>query len=214
MRHFSVSTTPNFCLLDRESLRGAVEAYRNHVTEQQPYDVVKRGEGYELRRYPAHVVAEVAVDADFDQAGNIGFRPLVNYIGGNNSARTSLDMTAPVVQSQTLAMTAPVVQSPGDGQEQVIAFVLPASVGIDSAPIPNDPRVVIREVPPSLTAVARYSGRWSESSYDHHVAALRDALAADGLTAVSEPRLARFDPPFKPWFLRRNEVHIDVAEAT
>jgi hypothetical protein len=78
---------------------------------------------------------------------------------------------------------------------------------------PTDPRVVIREIPPSLTAVARYSGRWSESSYDHHVAALRDALAADGLTAVSEPRLARFDPPFKPWFLRRNEVHIDVAEA-
>ena len=182
------------------------------MTEQQPYEVVRQGHGYELRRYPPCVVAEVNVDADFDQAGSIGFRPLVNYIGGNNSARTSLDMTAPVVQSRKLSMTAPVVQQAGAGREQVIAFVLPKSVTLDSAPVPTDPRVVIREMPPSLTAVARYSGRWSESSYEHHVAALRKALAADGLAAVSEPRLARFDPPFKPWFLRRNEVHIDVRD--
>jgi hypothetical protein len=183
------------------------------VTEQQPYEVVRERDGYELRRYPAHVVAEVTVDADFEQAGSLGFRPLVSYIGGNNRSRESLAMTAPVVQSQTLAMTAPVVQSPGEGEQQVIAFVLPASLSIDSAPVPADPRVVIREVPPSLTAVTRYSGRWSESSYEHHVAALRQALATDGLTAVSEPRLARFDPPFKPWFLRRNEVHLDVRES-
>ena len=182
------------------------------MTEQQPYEVVRHGRGYELRRYPSCVVAEVAVDADFDQAGSIAFRPLVNYIGGNNSARTSLDMTAPVVQSRKMSMTAPVVQQTGEDGQQVVAFVLPKSVTLDSAPVPTDPRVVIRELSPSLTAVARYSGRWSESSYAHHVAALRQAIAADGLTAVSEPRLARFDPPFKPWFLRRNEVHIDVAE--
>jgi len=212
VRHFSVSTTPNFCLLDRESLRGAVEAYRNYVTEQQPYEVVRQGRGYELRRYPSCVVAEVAVDADFDQAGSIAFRPLVNYIGGNNSARTSLDMTAPVVQSRKMSMTAPVVQQVGEDREQVIAFVLPANVALESAPTPNDPRVVVREVPASLTAVSRFSGRWSEASYLQHVQELQSAIAADGLTPISEPRFARFDPPFKPWFLRRNEVHIDVED--
>ncbi|HEX9230079.1 MAG TPA: heme-binding protein, partial [Arthrobacter sp.] len=31
-------------------------------------------------------------------------------------------------------------------------------------------------------------------------------------TAVGPPRFARFDPPFKPWFLRRNEVLQDVQE--
>ena len=183
------------------------------MTEQQPYEVVREGNGYELRRYPACVIAEVTVAAGFDEAGSLAFRPLVNYIGGSNRTRESLAMTAPVVQSRKLDMTAPVVQQTGEDGQQVVAFVLPKSVTLDSAPVPADPRVVIREIPPSLTAVARYSGRWSESSYDHHVAALRKVLAADGLTAVSEPRLARFDPPFKPWFLRRNEVHIDVAEA-
>jgi len=182
------------------------------VTEQQPYDVVRECDGYELRRYPACVIAEVTVDAGFDEAGSLAFRPLVTYIGGSNRTQESLAMTAPVVQSRKLDMTAPVVQQTGEDGQQVVAFVLPKSVTLDSAPVPTDPRVVIREVPPSLTVVARYSGRWSESSYAHHVEALRRAIAADGLTAVSEPRLARFDPPFKPWFLRRNEVHIDVVE--
>ena len=187
------------------------------MTQQQQYEVVRRGHGYELRRYPTAVVAEVAVTAPFEQAGNLAFRPLVTYIGGNNRTRQTLAMTAPVTQSrkgeqsQRLAMTAPVIQTSRPGDEHVVAFVLPDSVSLHSAPVPTDPRIVVREIPASLTAVARYSGRWSESSYDHHVAALRKALAADGLTAVSAPRLARFDPPFKPWFLRRNEVHIDVA---
>ncbi len=182
------------------------------MTEQQPYEVVRECDGYELRRYPACVIAEVTVDGAFEEAGSLGFRPLVGYIGGNNRSRESLAMTAPVVQSRKLEMTAPVVQQSAGDKSQVVAFVLPKSVTLDSAPLPTDPRVVIREMPASLTAVARYSGRWSESSYDHHVAELRQALAADGLTAVSEPRLARFDPPFKPWFLRRNEVQIDVAD--
>ncbi|MDA2989376.1 MAG: heme-binding protein [Actinomycetota bacterium] len=182
------------------------------MTEQQPYEVVRQTKDYELRRYPACVIAEVTVDAGFDEAGSLAFRPLVNYIGGNNRSRESLAMTAPVVQSRKLDMTAPVVQQAAEDGQQVVAFVLPASVSLDSAPIPTDPRVTIREVPPSLTAVARYSGRWSRSSYDHHLAELHKAIAADGLLAVSAPRLARFDPPFKPWFLRRNEVHLDVAE--
>ncbi len=193
-------------------------SYRGEVTEQQPYHVVRRGGGYELRRYPASVVAEVAVDAPFEQAGNIAFRPLVTYIGGNNRTRESLAMTAPVVQTRKivqgrkLEMTAPVVQSLGASDKQVVAFVLPESVTVDTAPVPADPRVVVREVPPSLTAVASFTGRWTKSSYDSHVAELQAAIAADGLTAVGEPRFARFDPPFKPWFLRRNEVHIDVVE--
>jgi hypothetical protein len=29
---------------------------------------------------------------------------------------------------------------------------------------------------------------------------------------VGPPRFARFDPPFKPWFLRHNEVVQDVQE--
>ena len=66
--------------------------------------------------------------------------------------------------------------------------------------------------PRSLTAATRYSGRWSRSGYNEHLQQLQSALERDGLRAVGEPRFARFDPPMKPWFLRRNEVHIDVED--
>lgn len=186
------------------------------MTQQQPYEVVGRARGYELRRYPPCVVAEVRISGDFEQAGSLAFRPLVEYIGGRNRSRESVAMTAPVVQSRSMDMTAPVIQGSGAGDrdQHVVAFVLPRSVTMACAPIPIDERVQVREMPPSLTAVARYSGRWSESAYREHVDALRATISADGLVTVSEPRFARFDPPFKPWFLRRNEVHIDVAEPT
>ncbi len=200
--------------------------YRPWVTEQQQYTVLRASDGYELREYPACAVAEVTVEADFDKAGSLAFQPLFTYISGNNLGQVSIDMTAPVVQregdgterrastgrSEKLSMTAPVLQSSEVSGRQVVAFVLPFSVTAASAPIPVDSRVVIREIPPSLTAATRYSGRWSRSGYNEHLQQLRSALERDGLHAVGEPRFARFDSPMKPWFLRRNEVHIDVED--
>jgi hypothetical protein len=188
------------------------------MTEQQPFEVVRRYPGFELRRYPAHVVAQMTVTSSFDRAGNIAFRSLFGYITGQNRSQSSIAMTAPVVQSvatsEKVAMTAPVVQrATGDG-EYVIAFVLPAAMTADTAPIPTNPDVEICTIPTSLAAAKEYSGRWSQSSYQRHCADLLDAIAAAGLRPVGAPRFARFDPPFKPWFLRRNEVLVDVQETS
>ena len=68
-------------------------------------------------------------------------------------------------------------------------------------------------MPATTTAAITYSGRWTQGSYDRHCATLLAAIAREGLTAVGEPRFARYNPPFTPWFLRRNEVLIDLEEA-
>ncbi|MFC9772165.1 MULTISPECIES: SOUL family heme-binding protein [unclassified Pseudarthrobacter] len=192
------------------------------MTEQQPYESVRRYPHFELRRYPDYVVAEVSVAADFDRAGNVAFRRLFNYISGNNTAGAKLAMTAPVVQeagqSQKLAMTAPVLQSGplsggGGSAELVVAFVLPAGLTAETAPVPTDPTVKIRAVPGSLAAVLRFSGRGSKANFERRNNGLRAALNLAGLTPLGAPRFARFDPPFKPWFLRHNEVVQDVREA-
>ena len=195
------------------------------MTEQQPYELVRRYPHFELRRYPAHVVAEVRVHATFDRAGNAAFRHLFNYIAGSNTARQKLAMTAPVIQgsgtqggsAQKIAMTAPVLQSgslPGNDApaDFAVAFVLPAGMTADTAPVPSNPDVKIRAVPGSLAAAVRFSGSGSKSAFEQRNDGLQAALALAGLTAVGPPRFARFDPPFKPWFLRRNEVVQDVQE--
>jgi hypothetical protein len=191
------------------------------MTEQQPYQLVRRYPHFELRRYPAHVLAEIRVDATFDRAGNAAFRHLFNYISGSNTARQNLAMTAPVIQagkpSQKLAMTAPVLQSgplPGNADKPgfVVAFVLPAGLTAEMAPVPSNPDIRIRAVPASLAAAVRFSGSGSEAAFERRNKGLQAALTLAGLTAVGSPRLARFDPPFKPWFLRRNEVVQDVQE--
>lgn len=197
------------------------------MTEQQPYELVRRYPHFELRRYPAHVVAEVQVSATFDRAGNAAFRRLFNYISGNNTGQRKLAMTAPVIQepgpgpSQKLAMTAPVLQSGplgghGTPSEFAVAFVLPAGLTAETAPVPGDPGVTIRAVRGSLAAAVRFSGSGSEAAFARHneglQAGLQAALKLVDLTPVGPPRFARFDPPFKPWFLRHNEVLQDVTE--
>ena len=197
------------------------------MTEQQPYAVVRRSGGFELRRYPAHVVAEVGVLAPFDRAGNAAFRRLFRYISGANTARRSVPMTAPVVQgsdgprrarSETLPMTAPVVQrgpvgtDAAEEQRYLVAFVLPADMTEDTAPVPTDPGIMIRTVPASLAAALRFSGSGSGAAFAKRSRELLDAVHAAGLTPVGTPRFARFDPPYMPWILRRNEVVQDIAE--
>jgi hypothetical protein len=184
------------------------------VTEQQPYEVLEKRDGFELRRYPSHVVAEVEVDGSFEDAGNRAFRALFRYITGHNRSQQSVAMTAPVVQgaaSEKVAMTAPVVQAEGADGAYVVAFVLPASMTVGTAPVPADEQVHVREVPERVAAAVRYSGRWSQESYERHLAELLEAVRAAGLVPTGTPRFARFDPPFKPWFLRRNEVVQDVT---
>lgn len=201
--------------LTRGAATGGSRAYRRFMTERQPYEVVERYPEFELRRYPSHSVAEVPVHGSFGSTGNQAFRALFKYITGHNESAGSIAMTAPVVQEspgfEKIAMTAPVVQTEADGGEHVVAFVLPASLTAATAPVPTGPRVRVKQVPDRVAAAVRYSGRWSESAYRRHLADLEAGIARAGLVATGPPRYARFDPPFTPWFLRRNEVVQDVV---
>jgi hypothetical protein len=188
------------------------------MTEQQPYDVLRQFPGFELRRYPTHLVAEVEIDSSFTEAGNRAFRSLAGYISGRNSTRGKVAMTAPVVQepaSTPIAMTSPVLQESGSKSgRHVVAFVMPAEFSIDTLPTPSDSQIRIREIPTHIAAVKGFTGRWSERTYDEHLARLRERVAEAGLEVVGPPRFARFDPPWTPWFLRRNEVVLPVAGDT
>lgn len=169
------------------------------MTEQQPYEVVRRFGDVELREYPPATVVEVTVTGSFEDAGTRAFRPLFGYISGRNQASRSISMTAPVLQAS-------------DGPDShAVAFVLPADIPADQAPAPDDDSLVVRPTAQTTTAAITYSGRWTQDSYDRHCAMLLDAVAREGLVTAGTPRFARYNAPFTPWFLRRNEVLVDVA---
>lgn len=184
------------------------------MTEKQSYEVVRSYDGFELRRYAPHVVAEVVVRAPFEEAGNAGFRSLLGYISGQNRSATKVAMTAPVIQRQPekMAMTAPVEQRETGEGEYAVAFVLPSSVTLETAPSPTNPEVQLHGRPSVLAAARRYRGGWTQASFEEHRRELDRAIRAAGLTPIGTPRWDRFDPPFVPWFLRRNEVVQDVEE--
>lgn len=186
------------------------------MTEQQAYDVIAVYHGFELRRYPEHVVAEITVEGSFESAGNKAFMPLASYIGGRNRHGSKMAMTAPVIQetghSERLAMTAPVIQEPAARSgRHVVSFVMPERYTRATLPEPADPRIRLRTVPEEYAAALRFSGRWSRSRYEATAARLLGSVAAAGLEVTGPLRFARYNPPWTPWFLRRNEVVAPVA---
>ena len=183
-------------------------AMPSHATEEPEYQVVREFAGVEVRQYAAYTVAEVVVPGPASAAGNQAFPILAGYIFGKNKGEKKFAMTAPVTQAAVpvkLEMTAPVTQTAApDGF--LVQFVLPKGVTVAGAPEPLDARVHLREVLPTQVAVIRYSGFWSESNYNEHLAKLQAALRGAGLAWTGEAVYSRYNAPFTPWFLRRNEI--------
>ena len=180
----------------------------SHAIEEPEYEVIKTVDKVEFRKYSPYVVAEVVLDATAEDAGNRAFPILAGYIFGKNKGEKKFVMTAPVTQTAAplkMEMTAPVTQAAVPGGMRV-QFVLPKGVTLESAPEPLDPRVQLRLVPAGQWAVIRYSGTWSQSNYEEHLALLKDTLDKAGVATQGEPVLARYNPPFTPWFMRRNEI--------
>ncbi len=184
------------------------------AVEEAEYTVVQADEPFELRHYAPHILAETVVEGDFEGAGSKAFRRLFDYISGSNTSRESLDMTSPVGQqagSEKIDMTSPVGQQRVDGR-WVVSFMMPASYSLATLPQPDDPAVTLRQVPAQFMAAVRYSGFWSEERYQQHREKLAAWIAEQSLTVVGEPVWARYDPPFMPWFMRRNEILVPVLD--
>ena len=183
-----------------------------HAIEEPAYEVTKKIGDVEVRRYAAYVVAEVRVSGSASAAGNQAFPILAGYIFGRNKGEKKFPMTAPVTQNAAgtkLPMTAPVTQNAVAGG-YVVQFVLPRDVTLAAAPEPLDSRVTLREVASRRVAVIRYTGFWSDANYEQHLSLLQQALRSAGEAWRGEPIYARYNAPFVPWFLRRNEIWLEL----
>lgn len=187
-------------------------SYFSSRVESAVYSVLEKKQGYEIRLYPAHIVAETTVEGTYSEALNQGFRIVARYIFGGNTRKESITMTTPVIEqkiSEPIAMTSPVMASIGSNM-RTIAFGMPKSYTLETLPTPNDPRVKIVTVPEKKMAATRFT--WSRSSARVEIKKLEllSALKRDNLETVGEPQYAGYSAPWTAPWMTRNEVLIEV----
>lgn len=169
--------------------------------EEPEYEILAEAADYEIRRYAPYIVAEV--DVGGQSADREGFRVLAGYIFGDNDDSEKMQMTAPV---ESLA--------PEDTGQMTYRFVMESKYTLDSLPEPNNDRIRLRERPARIVAVRKFSGRWSDANVANNETQLLSDLAEDGVELSGTLELARYNSPFTPWFLRRNEVMVPVSWPT
>ena len=197
---------------------GAAIAYAQYRNIEQPeYQMVIADEEFELRDYPAIIVAEVAHDGERRSASGASFRRLAAYIFGDDRPEggEEIAMTAPVMQqridqNEPIAMTAPVMQSETSTNRWRMRFAMPAQYTLETLPTPPAD-ITLTEVPARRIAAVRFNGKASSEELALMEKQLTDWILEQELTAIGTAEYAFYDAPMIPAPLRRNEVMIEVA---
>jgi effector-binding domain-containing protein len=181
--------------------------------EQTAYSVIKKENGYEIRKYPKHIVAMTTVTGSYDESMSLGFRIVAGYIFGGNEKKQSIAMTSPVVmgegKSEKIAMTAPVLVN-SESEVRTISFAMPKSYTLGTLPVPKDSRVKIVEIPDKNYAVLRFSGYRTNGRIEKMEKKLLDLLSKDKVEVIGLPAYAGYNAPGTPPWMTRNEVMIEV----
>jgi hypothetical protein len=172
----------------------------NLATAEPDYHIEFKNEEYQIRNYRAILIAETLVQGQFDSVGKKAFRILADYIFGYNASNTKI------------AMSVPVLTQPCPESGFIVQFAMLGDLNIRNIPQPLDPRVQIRELSPCRMAALVYSGSWSEANFVEKRNQLLFYLKRDLVEVIGLPRIAKYNSPFQPSFLRRNEVLIEVQK--
>ena len=182
--------------------------------EEPKYSVLKEYETFEIRSYDSYLVAEVDVEGAYNETGNEAFRILAGYIFGDNQSSMKMNMTAPVESeaiqpSERMNMTAPVFSNKNING-YTYRFVMESKYTQETLPVPNNSKIRITEIKNRVMAVIGFSGRWSQKNFEKHEQILVNDLKNEGIGIASEAIYARYNAPFTPWFLRRNEIMYEI----
>jgi hypothetical protein len=189
--------------------------YFSSRVEQAAYEVVRSADDYEIRKYPARIVAQATVAGPYQAALSAGFRIVAGYIFGGNVKKESIAMTSPVVErgasSEKIAMTSPVLATT-EGESHVISFGMPRSYTLASLPKPTDARVKIVSMPAQKFAVMRFSWFRTDARIQEKQSQLLAALGRDKVAAKGSPIYAGYNAPWTPPWMMRHEVMVEVEE--
>ena len=181
------------------------------MTEVQPYQVLKQYRGFELRSYPAHSLVTVDAPGDLARAGNSAFGYLAAYIGGANEDRRSIAMTAPVLERPLYQPAAAAGRVSPVGYQ--VSFVMPAEMG-DQLPDPISANLRTERSSGGIFAARRFSGVANQNHFFDQAERLASDLSVANLKFKGNPLFARYNGPWTPGPLRRNEVLFEVEASS
>jgi hypothetical protein len=175
-----------------------------------PYTVLSTDEAasIEVRQYLSVRWVRTAVQSFYyEEAVNIGFNRLFDYITGANSEGIDISMTAPVA-TQVIPGAGPFCES-----TFIISFFVPFEYQEPNPapPTPTDENVFIETLPETTKAVKMFPGyitRW-----DQYIAPITDLVSyceSEGYKFVPNiETTAGYDSPFQ-LYDRHNEIWIDI----
>jgi hypothetical protein len=167
------------------------------VAEQLRYEVIAKLSHAEIRRYPSHIRVTTFDLGDMVTSGNRSFRRLASYIFGSNASRESIAMTAPVLQ-----------QVNGEGFRT--SFVMPMAMSMSTMPSTSDASLKMELAEGGLFGAISFSGQASQRLFGNKAQTLSNLIVGSGYQISGDPIYARYNGPWTPGFLRRNEVLIPI----
>ena len=166
-------------------------------TETQPYEVLKKEADFEIRKYPAAIMATISMDAkSYKELSSSGFRKLASFIFGGNQS------------NKNIAMTSPVHMDINDSQSSM-SFVMPSEYTKDNLPKPNDSSITIETTAEEYVAAVQFGGYANDEEIKKYAAKLETALKANGIEYYGNFRFLGYNAPYQFWN-RKNEIIVSV----
>lgn len=176
--------------------------------EKPKYTVLKSHDSIEIREYDPIILAQTNAMGDRNEAIKVGFKRLLNYITGDNSSNTHIQMTAPVLQTAVLEKR---TLSKRKHRQWKISFIMPIKYNIKMLPTPHNTNIKILEQSKAQWAVIRFSGFASKNKLADYQKRLEAYLIKHSMTPIQqEPSYAFYNPPWTLPFLRRNEIMFQI----
>jgi len=185
--------------------------YSTRTAKSVPYEQLRTLDGGEIRHYPQRMRVETTAP---DQRS--AFRRLFGYISGDNRGDESISMTAPVQtqKGESISMTTPVRSETAEASTDTVrmAFYLPSEYSPETAPEPTESDVTLVTEPQKRVAVDQFSWYAPEWRVERRTRKLLSTLEREGIEPAGDPYLLRYNDPWTPPFMRRNEVAVEVVE--
>ena len=185
--------------------------FREKATPGPDYRVLSSDGNFEIRAYPAIIVAETVVRGPRKAALNQGFGILADYIFAKSRDGEALPMTVPVLQDggDPMGSDPPVFDDMVEGGWRM-RFVMPEGRTHENLPPPPQ-AIELVEIPARRVGAVRFAGTADDHRLAEHEDGLRGWLARREERTEAEAEYAFYNSPMIPPPLRRNEVLIPLA---